>query len=173
MSAPVAPTRSARAARCCALACALGCVVAWAASCGGDAREPEVVVGPSGSAPGAGVVVATQASAAGVDERERAASLERGAALFSRVCSPCHGERGAGVVGPNLTDDAFLHGSGLDVVRRVVAEGVPDKGMPAWGAQLGERAVLDLATFVVSLEGQGLAGKAPQGERRDVTRARP
>jgi mono/diheme cytochrome c family protein len=134
------------------------------AGCAGAARDPDVVVGPSATASAAGpLALATSPPlAARLDE----AAIERGARLFGQRCAPCHGERGAGLIGPNLTDDAFLHGSELESVRRVVAAGVPQKGMPGWEPALGKESVLDLATFVVSLAGSDLPGKAPQGERR-------
>jgi cytochrome c oxidase cbb3-type subunit 3 len=86
--------------------------------------------------------------------------------VFTQRCAVCHGDRGQGVIGPNLTDDHWLHGAGtlLDV-HRVIAEGVPAKGMPAWNLQLSPVEVRQLAALVGSFHGQNLPGKAPEGTR--------
>jgi cytochrome c oxidase cbb3-type subunit 3 len=77
---------------------------------------------------------------------------------------PCHGDRAQGVIGPNLTDDHFLHGHSLLEVYQTVSEGVPAKGMPAWKMQLTPVQVRSLAAFVGSLRGtHAPGGKAPEG----------
>jgi cytochrome c oxidase cbb3-type subunit 3 len=76
----------------------------------------------------------------------------------------CHGPKGQGVIGPNLTDDYWLHGkaSFMDIYA-VVNEGVPAKGMPAWGKKLDPVEVAKLAAYVGTLRGTNLPGKAPEG----------
>ncbi len=39
-----------------------------------------------------------------------AAAVEKGAATYKTVCSACHGANLEGVIGPNLSDAAWLHG---------------------------------------------------------------
>lgn len=93
------------------------------------------------------------------------ASVDRGKALFATNCASCHGADGGGVIGPNLTDAAWLHGRTAPALVKVVTEGVPPKGMPGWGPILGAAKVKDLAAYVVSLQGTKPASpKAPQGE---------
>ncbi len=121
-------------------------------SCGGAARDPAIVdvTVPPGTPAGAErpiVQVPAAVAAAHLDP----AAIERGAALFRRSCAACHGELGAGLVGPNLTDDASLHGNQLESVQRVIAVGVPAKGMPGWEPMLGKSSVHDLAIFVLSI----------------------
>lgn len=85
-------------------------------------------------------------------------------ALFGLRCSPCHGARAEGVIGPNLTDNAWIHGTGtLADIYGVIEGGVAAKGMPAWGRQLSPIAVRELAAFVGSQRGKSLPGKAPEG----------
>lgn len=85
--------------------------------------------------------------------------------LFTERCASCHADRGQGLIGPNLTDDYWLHGNGtLMDIYKLVNEGVPDKGMPAWGPQLKPAEVQKLAALVGSFRGLNLPGKAPQGK---------
>ncbi len=84
--------------------------------------------------------------------------------LFVLRCAPCHGDRAQGVIGPNLTDDAWLHGAGkLTEIFGVVDQGVPAKGMPAWGRQLSAIELRKVAAFVGSQRGKSVPGKAPEG----------
>src|ERR1700754_5136405 len=51
--------------------------------------------------------------------------------LFGLRCSPCHGAQAQGVIGPNLTDNAWIHGQGtLADIYAVIDAGVAAKGMP-------------------------------------------
>lgn len=85
-------------------------------------------------------------------------------AVFAQRCMPCHGDRAQGVIGPNLTDEHFLHGDSLLELYQTVSEGVPAKGMPAWKMQLTPVQVRSLAAFIGTLRGTHVAGgKAPEG----------
>ena len=86
-----------------------------------------------------------------------------GAKSFGETCAVCHGLRGEGKIGPNLTDRAWLHGSSPDKVFATIANGVPAKGMPAWEAQLGARKTQALTAFVLSVRNTDVPGKAAQG----------
>jgi cytochrome c oxidase cbb3-type subunit 3 len=85
-------------------------------------------------------------------------------AIFTQRCTPCHGERAQGVIGPNLTDNSWLHGKGtLMDIYQDVSEGFPMKGMPAWKMQLSPVQVRELASFIGTLRGTNVPGKAPEG----------
>lgn len=85
-------------------------------------------------------------------------------ALFGLRCGPCHGDRAQGVIGPNLTDSAWLHGTGnLTEIFNVIDQGVLAKGMPAWSRQLSPIEVRKLAAFVGTQRGKNVPGKAPEG----------
>jgi cytochrome c oxidase cbb3-type subunit 3 len=85
-------------------------------------------------------------------------------ALFDLRCAVCHGDRGQGVIGPNLTDEAWLHGQGsLTDIYAVVDAGVLTKGMPAWGRQLSPLELRQVVAFVGTQRGKALPGKAPEG----------
>lgn len=93
-------------------------------------------------------------------------SISNGEAVFKSNCVACHGENGQGVVGPNLTDDFWLHGGRPEAVLASVTHGYPDKGMPAWKPVLGEEKVRLAAAYVLSLRGRTVANpKAPQGTK--------
>ncbi len=97
-------------------------------------------------------------------------TLDQGKAVFVATCLACHRADGGGVVGPNLTDDFWIHGAAPDKVLKTISAGVPDKGMPAWGPQLGADKVRAVTAYVISLRGTNVAnGKAPQGERDTLT----
>jgi cytochrome c oxidase cbb3-type subunit 3 len=94
------------------------------------------------------------------------AKLKHGAEVFVSKCVACHGDKGQGVIGPNLTDDYWIHGKGtLADIAEVVATGVPDKGMPPWGPVLAPDELRDVVAFVHSLHGTNPPGaKPPQGD---------
>lgn len=93
-------------------------------------------------------------------------ALALGKQVFASTCAACHRADGGGIVGPNLTDDFWLHGAAPEKVFHTIAAGVPDKGMPAWQPQLGALKTQAVAAYVITLRGTNAAGgKAPQGER--------
>lgn len=92
--------------------------------------------------------------------------VKQGHEVFAAKCAMCHGPDGGGLIGPNLTDNHWLHGKGtrLDVAK-VIGEGVVSKGMPAWAEQISEGELVAVAAYVYSLKGRNVpGGKPPQGE---------
>lgn len=87
-----------------------------------------------------------------------------GAKVYRRKCMACHGDKLQGSIGPNLTDNYWIHGKG-DVagVYKTVKEGILDKGMPAWGTVLKENEMQAVIGYVMSFKGQNNPGKEPQG----------
>ncbi|MBS2018881.1 MAG: c-type cytochrome [Deltaproteobacteria bacterium] len=97
-------------------------------------------------------------------------TLEQGKQVFAQTCAQCHRGDGGGMVGPNLTDEFWLHGAAPDKILETISKGVPDKGMPAWGPQLGADRTRAVTAFVISLRGTNVPnGKAPQGERASLS----
>jgi cytochrome c oxidase cbb3-type subunit 3 len=90
--------------------------------------------------------------------------VDRGRQIFPQFCVVCHEADGSGKIGPNLTDGYWLHGAQPLQIHHTVATGVPDKGMAAWGPQLGPARVQDVVAYVLTLQGKNLPGKAPEGE---------
>ncbi len=93
------------------------------------------------------------------------AVVEAGRAQFASTCATCHAANATGQVGPNLTDEYWIHGGKPENILRSIRGGWVDKGMPAWGPQIGEAKVREVAAYVYSLKGKNLTGKAPQGEK--------
>lgn len=96
-----------------------------------------------------------------------AASIEKGKLVFmSNNCGSCHRSDGGGnAIGPNLTDEYWLHGGDIKKVFQTIKNGVIEKGMPAWGKAMSPQDVKDVTFFVMSLKGTNPAeAKAPQGE---------
>lgn len=94
-----------------------------------------------------------------------ATALDAGKKIFAATCAPCHGPEGQGVVGPNLTDDYWLHGGSVKDVFKTIKYGVPEKGMKSWEADFSPVQLADLASYIKSLHGTKPANpKEPQGE---------
>ena len=98
--------------------------------------------------------------------------MNGGKKVFTAKCATCHGMFGEGGIGPNLTDDFWLHGPQLMDIYRTVVEGVPEKGMLAWERQLRPAELLAVSAHVGSLLGSAPPNaKAPQGDQ--VARVAP
>lgn len=92
--------------------------------------------------------------------------IEAGKGLFNQYCTACHGQNAEGKVGPNLTDEFWLHGGTIKAVFHTVTEGVPEKGMISWKKQLNPLQIQQVSSYVLSLQGTKPAGaKEPQGEK--------
>lgn len=98
---------------------------------------------------------------------EDPARVAAGAATYAAFCAACHGNAGEGLIGPNLTDEYWIHGGSGPEVFAVIAEGVPAKGMPGWESALVPEQIAELVAFVESLAGTNPPGaKGPEGEKR-------
>jgi cytochrome c oxidase cbb3-type subunit III len=95
-----------------------------------------------------------------------AASIEAGKEIFNNNCVACHGPQGGGLVGPNLTDDYWIHGGGIKNIFKTIKYGVPAKGMITWQTQLNPKQIQSVASYVMSLHGTNPQNaKPPQGDR--------
>ncbi|CCH53804.1 cb-type cytochrome c oxidase subunit III [Fibrisoma limi BUZ 3] len=94
-------------------------------------------------------------------------SVESGKVLYDQYCTACHGANAEGKVGPNLTDEYWLHGGDVKAVFHTVTEGVPEKGMISWKKQLNPLQIQQVTSYVLSLQGTNpLGAKEPQGEKQ-------
>ena len=84
---------------------------------------------------------------------QNAGAIASAREVFATRCMPCHGPEGQGVIGPNLTDDYWIHGRTLVDIRRVISEGVVDKGMVPWKDQLKPDEISALTAYVSTLAG--------------------
>ena len=101
-------------------------------------------------------------------------NLAKGKAIFNgprNQCKTCHREDLGGVIGPNLTDDQWLHGCSTAELVRNVTSGFREKGMMAFGSgqYLSNDEVLQVVSYVVSRRGSGPPSpKAPDPARDKV-----
>lgn len=92
------------------------------------------------------------------------ASLDAGKQIFTTNCIACHAADGGGLVGPNLTDDYWIHGGGIKNIFKTIKYGVTAKGMIAWQSQLNPKQMQEVASYVISLHGTKPANpKQPEG----------
>lgn len=93
------------------------------------------------------------------------ASLAAGKSTYSANCVACHGANGEGGVGPNLTDDFWIHQGDIKDIFKTLKYGYPEKGMKAWEQDLGARQIHEVASYVKSLKGTNPANpKEKEGE---------
>jgi cytochrome c oxidase cbb3-type subunit 3 len=93
-------------------------------------------------------------------------AIKAGEGIFKQNCAACHGDKGQGVVGPNLTDDYWLHGGNIKAVFKTIKYGIAAKGMPTWEKQLSPKQLSDVANYIKTLHGTNPPnGKEPQGEK--------
>ena len=99
--------------------------------------------------------LATQANA--IDENSvttmTGAEIELGKRIFTTTCAACHRADGGGQVGPNLTDEYWIHGGSLKDVFKTIKYGVPDKGMISWKEQLSPSQMAQVANYILTLKG--------------------
>ncbi len=99
------------------------------------------------------VVLATDASA-----------LANGKTIFLENCKTCHGDKGQGLSGPNLTDNTWINGCDIKDIYKTVKYGVQAKGMLAWQSKLTPKQMQEVASYIVSLKGTNPEGaKEAQG----------
>lgn len=94
-----------------------------------------------------------------------AAAIASGKDVYVKNCAACHVADGGGNVGPNLTDDYWLHGGSIADVFKSVKYGWQDKGMKSWKDDLSPGQIQQVASYIKSLKGtKPAAPKAPQGD---------
>jgi cytochrome c oxidase cbb3-type subunit 3 len=94
-----------------------------------------------------------------------ATGIAEGDKLFHSNCYACHGAKGEGGVGPNLTDNYWLHGGTINDVFKTIKYGWPDKGMQAWEKMYSPIQIKNLASYIKTLAGTNPPNpKAPQGD---------
>jgi len=98
-----------------------------------------------------------------------AAVLEDGHQIYTKLCAPCHRVDGGGLVGPNLTDNYWIHGSNYVDTVKVIWDGVPAKGMVTWKTVLKPDQIQSVASYIYTLRGAKLASPGKPPENQQVT----
>ncbi len=90
--------------------------------------------------------------------------LSEGELIYKNTCAACHGQKGEGTVGPNMTDEYWIHGGGIKNIFKTIKYGVPDKGMISWVSQLKPGDMQKVGSYILTLQGTNPPNpKAPQG----------
>ncbi len=93
--------------------------------------------------------------------------LSGGEKIFMENCKACHGAMGEGGIGPNLTDDYWLHGGDIKSVFKIVKYGVQEKGMQSWKKSLSAIQMQQVSSYIKNIKGKAVgmeSAKEPQGE---------
>lgn len=98
--------------------------------------------------------------------------LAGGEKVYTTSCVACHGAKGEGGVGPNLTDDYWLHGGDIKGIFKTIKYGVDGKGMASWQAVYSPKQIAQVASYIKSLHGTNPPNpKEQQGEFYQETAA--
>lgn len=85
--------------------------------------------------------------------------------LFTRHCASCHSADGGGLIGPNLTDNAWINVREATDIHGILVNGAGGGAMPPWGNRMSENEIVLLSAYVTSLLGaQPAAPKPPEGD---------
>jgi len=100
-------------------------------------------------------------------------ALEEGKAIYlkqSQLCFTCHGKNGEGLVGPNLTDEVWIHGCSVEEMAMNIKNGFPSKGMMPYGGgpELSNAELEKLVSYIASLRGTDPAN----AKAADMSRAK-
>ena len=69
------------------------------------------------------------------------------------------------MVGPNLTDEYWLHGGNVKDIFKTIKYGVPEKGMKSWKEDFSPKQLAQLTSYIQSLKGTNPPNaKEKQGE---------
>ena len=89
-----------------------------------------------------------------------------GVEVYNEYCHTCHGDKGQGVVAPNLTDEYWIHGGSLEDIMRITENGLPDQGMIPYKSLLNPTEIKNVSAYILSLQGTNPpGGKAPEGTK--------
>ncbi len=94
-----------------------------------------------------------ETSMASLQPSKDATVLAAGKDTFMKLCAPCHRADGGGLVGPNLCDDYWIHGSNFVDNLRTIWNGVPAKGMVTWKGTLKPTTIYAAASYIYTLRG--------------------
>lgn len=87
--------------------------------------------------------------------------VQLASAVYASNCSSCHAAGGAGIVGPNLTDDHWINVAKVEDIYDVIALGAGNGAMPAWNNRLNNNEIVLLSSYLASLRGTNPAGALP------------
>ncbi|GHC05378.1 cbb3-type cytochrome c oxidase N-terminal domain-containing protein [Cerasicoccus arenae] len=97
--------------------------------------------------------------------RHNPAFVLAGEKTFQSFCIPCHGANLEGGIGFNLVDSEWVHGAAPPAIYNTIFNGVPEKGMQAWGDMLGQKRITEVVAYILSKNNESAMRKsAASGE---------
>jgi len=75
-------------------------------------------------------------------------SVKRGEVIYAEYCESCHGVDMAGGQAPSMADDNWEYGGKDEDIRRIVAQGIDEAGMPAFDDAISAEGVTDLIAYI-------------------------
>ena len=94
------------------------------------------------------------------------ANVDAGKALYMEKCAVCHKPDGGGSVGPNLTDEYWLHGGSVKDIFKTIKYGVTEKGMQSWQKDLTALQMQQLSSYILTIQGTNPPEAKPaQGDK--------
>lgn len=96
-----------------------------------------------------------------------ASSIGAGRNVFAENCVACHGANAEGKegLGPNLTDNYWIHKGGTADVFKSIKYGWTDKGMKSWQQDLKPLEIQQIVSWIKSVQGTNPANaQPPQGD---------
>lgn len=93
-------------------------------------------------------------------------AIQAGQTLFLEKCSTCHGEQGQGGIGPNMTDEYWIHGGDVKDLFKTIKYGAKN-GMQSWEGKISPQEMQNVASFILTkLQGTNPAdAKDPEGKK--------
>ncbi|MDP3558444.1 MAG: cbb3-type cytochrome c oxidase N-terminal domain-containing protein [Bacteroidota bacterium] len=80
-----------------------------------------------------------------------ASEIKSGKEIFIANCAACHGKLGEGTVGPNLTDEYWVHGGSVKDIFKTIKYGWVEKGMKSWKEDLSPIQIAQVTSFIKTL----------------------
>ncbi len=100
-----------------------------------------------------------------VEATTDAIALREGKQVFLNNCASCHRKDAGGDIGPNLTDEYWLHGGDIRSIFKTVRHGVKGTNMIAWEGFISPEKMKNVASYVLTLQGSNPANpKKPEGQ---------
>jgi cytochrome c oxidase cbb3-type subunit 3 len=103
-----------------------------------------------------------------VEFSDAADVMANGKAIYDRECVACHAPEGQGLIGPNFTDNYWIHGGSINDLFATIKYGVPQKGMISWQSKLTPSDMRDVSSYILTFVGttpqNPPAPKAAEGE---------
>lgn len=99
-------------------------------------------------------------------------TVSAGQAIYMANCAVCHGQAGEGGIGPNMTDEYWIHGGEINDIFRIVKYGVLDKGMVPWEQMLTPAQIAEVSNYILNLRGTNPPNpKDPEGTKVEYEEA--